>query len=166
MKKLYLIRHAKASWEHPEQEDIERSLTPQGEEDAKAMALLLKKHKVNVDLIVSSTAVRAISTAQIMAQELDYNFDKIITNERIYNGGVEELVELIKELPAKAKTVLLFGHNPSLTWLAHYLCETFRMNLVTCGVLGIEFDVKSWDELSSVEGMLIDYYHPHHEHHG
>lgn len=166
MKKLYLIRHAKASWEHPEQEDIARPLTPQGEEDAKDMAHLLKKHKVGVDLMLSSTAVRAIATAKIMAQELDYKFDKIITNERIYNGGVEELVEIIKEIPSKEKTVLLFGHNPSLTWLAHYLCETFRMNLATCGVLGISFDVKSWSDLSSVEGTFIDYYHPHHEHHG
>lgn len=163
MKKLYLIRHAKASWDHPEQNDFDRTLTEQGEIDAHEMAKQLQESKIKPDLILSSSADRALKTAQIFAEELRYPIKNIATDAHIYTGGVEELVKVIKELKAKYDTVFLVGHNPSLTLLSHYLCEGLRLNLATCGVLSISYDMTKWDELVETDGQFLAYLHPHHE---
>ncbi len=166
MKKLYLIRHAKASWDNPEQSDFERPLTPQGEIDANAMAVQLKAQNLKPDLIISSNAVRALSTAKILAEELKFPVAHIVSDPHIYSGGVEELVTLVKAISTKLNTVFIVGHNPSLTLLAHYLCEGTKVTITTCGVLGIEFAMKKWEEAVETEGKFITYFHPHHhEHH-
>jgi len=165
MKKLYLIRHAKASWENTEQADFDRPLTAVGETDAHSIAQQLKEQKVKPDLIISSTAPRALKTAEIFAEELGYSAKKITTDEHIYTGGVEELVKLIKTLPTKNKTVFLVGHNPTLTLVAHYLSEGLRLNIATCGVLAIGFNMTEWQDIVETEGKFLSYVHPHHDLH-
>ncbi len=163
MKYLYLIRHAKASWEDANLQDFDRPLTPVGEEDAKTMALALKKQKAKPDLIIASPALRSIKTAEIMAEEFSYPLKKIKTEMLIYNGGVEDMVELIKHIDSKINTAFYFGHNPSLTWLTHYLCDSAKMNIPTCGVVGISFNMKTWPHISDAETKLITFLHPDHE---
>ncbi len=165
MKKIYLIRHAKASWDHPEQTDFERPLTSQGEIDAHAMATQLKEQQLSADLIISSEAVRALETAKILAEGLHYPVDKIKLDPTIYSGGVEDLVSLIKAIDAKVNTIFFVGHNPSLTLLAHFLCEGTRVSITTCGVFGMEFEMKKWEDIVEAEGEFLTYFHPHHEHH-
>lgn len=165
MKKLYLVRHAKASWENPDQSDHDRPLTTQGEADAHDIANQLKEQKVKIDAMFSSTAERALSTAQIFAEEFAFPVDKITKDSHIYTGGVEELVELIKKMDAKWNTVFLVGHDPTLTLLSHYLSEGLRISITTCGVVGIGFAMKKWDEVVETEGKFLLYLHPHHEHH-
>jgi len=164
MKNLYIIRHAKASWEHPELPDFDRPLIETGEQQARMMAAQLNEQKIKPDGILSSTAVRAIETAKIIAEDLAFPLKKIATNETIYSGSVEEIIELIKEFDPGWNTAFLFGHNPNLTWLAHYLCDQARMNIPTCGIIGISFDMKSWKKLVATEGKLISFIHPPHEH--
>ena len=164
MKNLYLIRHAKASWEHPELPDFDRPLIEMGEQQAHMMASQLKEQKLMPDGIVSSTAVRALETAKIMSKDLDFPAEKIVTNEILYSGSVEEIIELIKDSDPAWNTVCLFAHNPNLTWLAHYLCDAARMNIPTCGVVGINFEMKSWKKLVTTEGSLLTFIYPPHEH--
>ncbi len=83
MKKLYLIRHAKSSWDYPGLNDHERPLNKRGERDAPFMAKILKEKKVKPDLILSSTAVRALEFAKKIADELDYK-KKIFSRQKIY----------------------------------------------------------------------------------
>ena len=163
MKTLYLIRHAKASWDHPEQPDIERTLTELGETDAHNIAQRLKKEGCKPDLIIASTAARALKTAEIFAEELGYPLDKITTDSHIYTGGVEEIVQLIKTFNSKTNTILLIGHNPTLTLLSHFLCEGLHMTITTCGVLGMGFEMKDWKEVVETEGQFLAYTHPHHD---
>lgn len=165
MKKLYLIRHAKASWDNPDQTDFERPLTPQGVLDTHTMAKELKTQKIIPDLIISSNANRALHTAQILAKDLEYPADEILIDSHIYEAGVEDLVAIVKAINAKFKTIFFVGHNPSLTLLAHYLCEGTRVTIATCGILGIGFDMKKWEEAVETEGKFLTYFHPHHEHH-
>lgn len=165
MKKLYLIRHAKASWDNPEQTDFERPLTEQGKIDIGNMAKQLNEQQLKPDLIISSNAVRALDTAQIMASELQFPPDQIIADEHIYSGGVEDLVTIVKAINAKCNTVFFVGHNPTLTLLAHYLCEGTRVVITTCGVLGIGFEMKKWEDAVETEGKFLTYFHPHHEQH-
>ena len=163
MKNLYLIRHAKASWEDPHLQDADRPLTELGQQDAHNMGKELKNLKIIPDSIISSPAKRSINTAEIIAEELGFNITKIITNPIIYSGGVEELVELIKAVDSKINTLLFFGHNPTLTWLTHYLSDEAKMNIPTCGIVGIKFDMRSWSHLSDSESKLLTFMHPEHE---
>jgi phosphohistidine phosphatase len=163
MKNLILIRHAKASWDNPNPDDFERPITPQGQEDAHAMGTELKKLKIHPDLIVASPAKRTMETAEIIANELGYPVSNIKTDKQIYSGGVEDMVELIKATDKKVNTLIFFGHNPNITWLVHYFCENAKMNMPTCGVIHIEFDMTSWDHVSDAESKLVSFIHPEHE---
>lgn len=163
MKTLYLIRHAKASWDDPTGTDFERPLTEVGRNHAHVMGKKLKGQGVKPDLIISSSAVRALNTAEIIAEALQYPLDKIDINEKIYNAGVEELLDIIKKIPSANKTVFFFGHNPGLTWLLHYICEGAKMNIPTCGIVAISFQIKTWDQLLEADGQLVTFMHPPHE---
>lgn len=164
MKTLYLIRHAKAAIEEHGINDIDRPLVEQGKHQADDMAHELQKLKVAPDLMLSSPALRAITTAEIMADILQYPRKNIETNEQIFSGGVEDLIEIIKDVNADIKTLLLFGHNPNLTWLTHFLCEDTRMNIPTCGIVIINFKtMKNWNELTKADGQLLHFIHPPHE---
>lgn len=160
MKTLYLIRHAKASWDQAELTDFERPLTQLGQQHAQNIGQELKKQNIKADLIISSPAIRALTTAKIIAEELAYAEDKIVTNQLIYTGGVEELMEIIKAIKSSYKKVLFFGHNPSLTWLLHFLCEDAKMNIPTCGTAGIELGMRDWEQLTEAEGRIITFLHP------
>lgn len=155
MKKIFLIRHAKSSWDESRLSDFERPLNKRGNRDAPFMAALLKKEKVQPDIIISSPAKRAITTAEIFASELDYPFKKILTEISIYESGIKELETIVQSIPDENKTALLFGHNPTLTFYANHLGDKFITNIPTCGVLGIELKVKSWPEVEWGKGKIF-----------
>jgi phosphohistidine phosphatase len=163
MKTLYLIRHAKAGWEHPELPDFERPLTEVGIRDAHAMGAQLKDKGVTIDYLLTSPAARALHTAQIIAAELNFAGDKIISNEQIYRSGVEELMECLKNLDGQFNHVVCVGHNPTLTWMFHYFCEQEKTSMPTCGVVGLQFPMHSWSHLPHANGKLILFAHPMHE---
>lgn len=165
MKTLFLIRHAKSSWEHPEQPDFERPLTEQGITDVHELSKqLIKKHKIKPNLIICSNANRSIQTAEIFAKEFKYPADKIVTDKRIYTEGVEELVKIVTSLDNKFDTIFFIGHNPGLTWLTHFLADDAHMNITTCGIVGINFATDAWENIIEAEGKVLCYLHPHHEH--
>ena len=83
MKTLYLVRHAKSSWDEANQSDFERTLNERGANDAATMAKLLGKKNVKPELIISSPAARALLTAEIFAEQLHYLAKNILTDERI-----------------------------------------------------------------------------------
>lgn len=154
MKELILIRHAKSSWKDARLDDHDRTLNKRGERDAPFMAEVLKKRKVIPGLIVSSTAVRAFSTAKVFAKELDYKKDQIQLEKELYLAELEVLVEFVKRLPDEADTVLLFGHNPGITWLSNYFSSTNISNVPTCGICAIRFSLSHWNEVGAQQGDL------------
>ncbi|MBI1937777.1 MAG: phosphohistidine phosphatase SixA [Ignavibacteriales bacterium] len=155
MKKLYLVRHAKSSWDNPDFSDFDRPLNKRGKHDAPFMGKLLKKENVKPDLIYSSPAVRAITTAQIFADELDYPKKKIVESISIYESGIKELEEIVQKISEEHKSVLIFGHNPALTSFANHLGNKFIDNVPTCAVVGIEFDVKNWKQVEHGTGKTF-----------
>lgn len=155
MKRIFLIRHAKSSWDESGISDFERPLNKRGNRDAPFMASLLKKENVKPDLIISSPAKRAITTAEIFADELDYSLKKILTEISIYESGIKELETIVQSIPGENKTVLLFGHNPTLTFYANHLGDKFITNIPTCGIAGIELKVNSWPEVEWGKGKVF-----------
>ncbi len=153
MKKLYLIRHAKSSWSNPLLDDFDRPLNKRGKTNAPFMANLLLKKEIFPDLILSSSALRAKSTAKIFAQELQ--FSKDITFEKsLYLTSTQTLLNILHHIPNTYNTVFLFGHNPELTQLANELSSTYINNIPTCGIAGFEFSIQSWNELCKQNSTL------------
>lgn len=154
MKKLFLVRHAKSSWDYPELTDFERPLNKRGKKDAPLMGEVFIKLNINPDQIISSPAVRAITTARTISELINYPVELINTIEAIYEVGTRELFELIKSTDDKIKSLMIFGHNPSLTLLNNYISDKYIDNIPTCGMTAIEFDIESWEELKPESGKL------------
>jgi phosphohistidine phosphatase len=159
-KTLYLIRHAKSSWDDPDISDSQRTLNKRGLNDAPLMGKLLKEKKVNPDLIISSPATRALATAEIFASELHYKEDKIKTDERIYDATMRDLMNVIREIDNECIIVMLFGHNPGLTNFANVLGNKFISEMPTCSVIGIKLDIKNWSETERHCGKIFLFEYP------
>ncbi|QSA96260.1 histidine phosphatase family protein [Methylococcus sp. EFPC2] len=154
MKRLLLVRHAKSSWDDPGLPDRERPLNKRGKRDAPWMGQLLKKRGYAPDRILTSPAKRALKTASKLAKELGYPQDRIEVREGIYLRGVDELTELIATLDPGWRRVLLVGHNPELSELAHRLTRADLADLPTCGAVSIAFDAASWRDCARGGGHL------------
>jgi len=155
MKTLCLFRHAKSTWGEFGTDDPDRPLHPIGEKNAPLMGDVLKDRKLKPDLIVTSTAKRARLTAELISEPLNYDTEKIIINEDIYEAGIEELLHIIQSLQKKINSVILIGHNPGLTLLANYLSDERVHNLPTCGLFCLEFDTDNWEEIVTVESRVL-----------
>lgn len=154
MKALYLIRHAKSSWDNPGLSDFDRPLNDRGQRDAPRMGKQLKEREVAPDLMLSSPAKRAITTCKEIAKILGYEKDRIKTDKRIYHADEEELLQVLSELSENQEVVVLVGHNPGFTNFANSLFKEHIMNIPTCGIVAGKLKIKSWKEIKAGCGKL------------
>ena len=159
MKELFIMRHAKSSWDDPMLSDFDRPLNKRGKEDAPLMGEYLKKSGIKPDLIISSPAKRAKKTVRIVAEALGYDNEQIRFVDSVYEASPQSLLYLVCQLPDDAKRVMLVGHNPGLTMLANILGDIAIENIPTAGVVGIAFDASKWEEACRMKGhtILFDY---------
>jgi phosphohistidine phosphatase len=159
MKLLTLIRHAKSSWKDIELADHERPLNKRGKRDAPEMGHRLAAIDFAPDLVISSHARRARSTAKTIIAELRLA-PKLRIEPRVYLSGTNELLQLIHELDEELHHVALVGHNPDFTDLSSILGRADIENVPTCGVVRLELDVATWREVDRGCGRLIDFDYP------
>lgn len=160
MKRLILVRHAKSSWANPGQEDVDRPLNERGERNAPEMGRRLLGRGDVPALVVSSPARRALATARLMAAELGIAREDIVVEDALYEASVATWIKAITALPAGVESVLMVGHNPTLTELANFLCHEVRIdNVPTCGVLRLDYALRSWAGLprSQPVAWFFDY---------
>lgn len=122
MKTLVLCRHAKSDWSF-DLPDFERPLNGRGRRDVKAVGAQLKYSGFFPDLIVTSPAVRALTTAQAIAEATGLRASLLLRPE-IYEASVGDLISVFNSLPSAAQTVMVFGHNPGMEGAAGYLLQT------------------------------------------
>ena len=132
---------------------------------SRGLGELLVSKNVKPDLIISSPANRAISTANILAREIfssqnQNTKEKIITDEDIYDASLSYLRDIIEQFNDSLQTVMIIGHNPSFTQLANYLTEEYFDNVPTCGVVAVSFNISSWKMLKKYSGKLLFYEYP------
>ncbi len=152
MKRVVIVRHAKAV-PYGYDEDFTRDLTDRGVNDAALIGAGLKNRGVTPDTMISSPANRAIQTALIFAENLEFNKKQIIEKENIYNGlTTSEFLGLIKELPETAKTAFFFGHNPSFHYFVNNLLDFFYDDMPTCSTVAIDFNVEKWKNVEARTG--------------
>lgn len=162
MKTLYLMRHAKSSWSFDELTDQERPLNDRGRADAPHMGQALAKRQLALDLLVSSPAVRALSTAVLVARELDYPRDEIKVEPAIYQADLDTLLGVIRGLPDAANAVLLTGHNPTITDTANYLLpnDGLTNEMPTAAIMCLHFKTDHWAEAGPATAEFYFYDYP------
>lgn len=159
MKTLFLVRHAKSSWENFRLSDSDRPLNEQGERDAPRMGKRLASRGVKPDVLISSPALRAHSTAIKIAAEIGYPEEDIQTKAKLYFEGISGMLDIIRSLNSAVNVAMLFGHNPTMTQAVNSLAQAAIGNVPTCGIAEIQFDVESWQDVDEVLGtmQLFDY---------
>jgi len=159
MKTLTLVRHAKSSWNHPRLTDFERPLNKRGRRDAPRMGCRLAAQHLRPQIIVSSPAVRALTTAEVIALELGYQAEQIIPDNRIYHAYSGQLLDVIRDFDTSLHHLMLVGHNPGLTDLVDRLAHAGISNIPTCGIVVLGFSVDRWRDVSdgASEMLLFDY---------
>lgn len=160
MKRLYIIRHAKSSWDDLLLKDIDRPLNERGIRDLPLMGTRLKERDVQIDAIYSSPAVRAITTARSLAEHLSYPIQNIIVKPNLYDVSTEELVLIIKSFSDEHNKVFLVGHNPELTSLANKFSPEYIPNIPTCGIVCLDFNIESWSNIQQAKATLHDFDYP------
>ena len=161
MRRLTLVRHAKSDWSLPGQPDWDRPLNRRGQRDAPEMARRMRARKLKPDLMLSSPAVRALSTAAIMARELKVPVGHVRQDERLYLASPVDMLAVIRELGGDAKHLMVFGHNPGITDFANRLSAGDSIdNMPTCAVFTATFDIADWAALDWESGLEAEFDYP------
>lgn len=157
MKELLLIRHAKSDWDHPGLSDHDRPLNSRGLNDAPRMAAALEQRGVKPDAIISSTAVRAASTATILAEAMKFPRESIIFLPELYLAPPRTILRVIQQLDEAASTVLIFGHNPGMHETVDLLSgDSGADAFPTLAVARFEFPVEYWGQIEPGSGLLVE----------
>lgn len=159
-KTLYLVRHGKSSWKNESLTDSERPLNKRGKRDAPFMGKLLRQSSDLPDVIISSPAKRALSTAKLFASELGYTKENIVVIEELYMGDESDFIKIIQNIKDSANSIMLFGHNPGITYFASFISDSNIENIPTAGIVRIDFNIKSWEEIGRTKGSLILFEYP------
>ncbi|MBP7962184.1 MAG: histidine phosphatase family protein [Caldilineaceae bacterium] len=150
MKRISILRHAKAAPYGDYSIDFQRPLAGRGPDDARLMAGFLAGQEQPPDWIISSPALRARQTAEIAAQILGLS-QAILWDERVYEATAETLLQVVQAAPERCGHVLLVGHNPGCAELAAGLCaggsDRIGLHLPTAGLVCLQSDVFYWHQM-------------------
>lgn len=160
MKKIYLIRHAKSDWVAGKS-DFERPLNVRGLQDAPQMANFLKIKKTTPNLLITSSATRAKTTAMFFAEALAIPKEMQWETKDLYNASLLAILDVVSSVPDEYSTIMLFGHNPGFTHFANeFWGDNWIDNVPTCGIVEIEGDVDSWNMFTGATAKVVGHYFP------
>lgn len=159
-KVLLICRHAKSSWQDPDLDDFQRPLNHRGLRDAPEMGRRLAALGLRPDLIMTSPAVRALSTALHYAAALAYPEDRIEKHPEQYAASPAVLLGLLKRVAPQMRTVLLVGHNPESTALANWLGQLSISNIPTSGIVALALTCTAWHDLVPGAARLLFFDYP------
>jgi phosphohistidine phosphatase len=169
MKRLFLLRHAKAQPADGGTEDFDRTLMLSGMQDAGAMARYLRKNGHGVELILCSPAARTVQTAELMLHELN---SEIEYRDALYLAEAGKILAAVRGAPAGVSSLMVVGHNPGLEALATMLArepvrrkermrhEALEEKFPTCALAILDFDIGRWRDLVQGAGKLVDFVRP------
>ncbi len=160
MKTLTILRHAKSSWDSPSLADSERPLNKRGERDAPVMARRIQESGIRPSLILSSPAVRAWTTARIVAKALGYPLEFLQRERDLYLASCSQLLSIVARQDEGFNNLMIVGHNPGLTDLVNYLLPGTTGNLPTSGVVSVKIGSDTWDLRGDCEKTLLLYDYP------
>lgn len=152
MKTLFLMRHAKSSWENRDLSDFERPLNERGERDAPQMGKVIGGKKFPIELIISSPAERAKQTARLVKEAAQIG-GEIIFDDKIYEASPHALLRIVSEIDDARSAVMLIGHNPGFENLIKFLTGEIAP-MPTAALAVIKLNVERWSEIRERCGSL------------
>jgi phosphohistidine phosphatase len=147
-KSLFIVRHAKSTWDYENISDIDRPLKLSGIQDAYEMARRLKINGNVPEYLISSPANRALHTANIFLNVLGLSYDRLRIEPQFYSKGTEEIFSFIKSMSSSWHKVMIFGHNPDFSELARQFARQPFLELPTCGIIIFTFECKEWADIN------------------
>jgi phosphohistidine phosphatase len=169
MKRLFLLRHAKAQPADGSTEDFDRTLLLSGMQDAAAMASYLRKADHRLDLILCSASARTSQTAELVLQQVP---SEVEYRDNLYLAEAPKLLAAVRGAPVTATHLMLVGHNPGLEHVATLLArepvrrkerarhEALEEKFPTCALAILDFDIGRWRDVEKSAGKLVDFVRP------
>ena len=161
MKKLYILRHAKSSWDQPGLADFDRPLNQRGLITAPFMGELIARKEYLPDLIISSPAKRARQTAILVKESAGAGAD-IRYDEKIYEASPQALRQIVLELNDEIESVMVVGHNPGMEGFIRYLTGSLEA-MPTAALAYLTLNIEKWNELTAGSGILQEVVRPKEE---
>ena len=153
MKQIYVLRHAKSSWDNSNLSDFDRPLADRGISDAKKMSNFLKDMNIKIDKVLCSNAIRAKETFDLTADGFNFEIDKATYLDKLYFGDTTTIIQDLKELDESLNNILIVGHNPTLHYLVEILTNESINRFTTCNLATISHDGE-WVSLNSQQCSL------------
>ncbi len=154
MKTIYLVRHAKASRDEKGINDWERPLTVTGIYRAQKIAQKLNKKKILPGRMISSYAFRSLNTALIFAINMRYPVAALEISPSLYEKKASDILDMLKKQDDSISSIMVFGHNPSISDLCNLITKKKSEDLPTSAVTAIQFNIANWAELSKTKGKI------------
>ena len=162
MKTLLIMRHAKSSWKDLNLQDHDRPLNKRGKHDALLMGKLLRNQGTSLDLVVSSTALRAQTTANLFAKAFRYEGESVLEGS-VYRAQPIDILNLLSKYSDKYGSILLVGHNPTVAGVIEMLTASPGITMATCTLAHLTLTIDSWAEINRkqpVIGKLVNLWAP------
>jgi phosphohistidine phosphatase len=140
--------------------DFERPLSDRGRNETPMMAREIARRAIRPELIISSPAVRALSTARLVAEAMAVPHHAVRVEPSLYEASIDHYLDVIKTLPDEVQSVLLVGHNPTLTELVNVLAPAAIGDIPACGVVAVGTTADSWGNVRKNCGKLLFFEHP------
>jgi len=157
MKTLYIVRHAKSSWEYEKIKDIDRPLKKRGINDAYLISNVLEKKIASPDVFVSSCANRALHTAMIFSYTFNYPLANLKISKSLYSFSDGYLIKTVKALDDGFDSAIIFSHDHGISDFVNKFGSKHLDHVPTCGVIGIKFDTNHWKNVKSGETFLAEF---------
>ncbi|MDE0536966.1 phosphohistidine phosphatase [Tenacibaculum lutimaris] len=157
MKTLYIVRHAKSSWEYDSVKDIDRPLKERGINDAHLLSKYLAKKINKPDVFLSSSANRALHTAVIFCENFGYPLSNLKIKRQLYNFSDGYLVKTVKALDDSFDSAIVFSHDHGINSFVNKFGNKPIAHVTTCGVVGIQFDTKHWKDIKKGSTILVEF---------
>lgn len=157
MKTLYIVRHAKSSWKYTNVKDQDRPLKERGISDAYLMANALFEKHTKPDVFISSSAMRALQTSVIFCNTFNYPLANLKINKSLYSFSDGYLIKTVKALDDAYNSAIIFSHDHGISTFVNKYGDQHIDHVPTCGIIGIELDIKHWKNLSKGKTVLVDF---------
>jgi phosphohistidine phosphatase len=155
LKTIILVRHAKSSWDNILQKDFDRTLNARGLQDAPMMGKRMLQRNIEVDLIITSAAMRAKQTATAIAVNMNYATQNILELQELYHASSSIITEVISSNADKNNTVMIVCHNPGITNWANQQMHPFLENMPTCSMIAFSINENHWQLFETAKKELL-----------
>lgn len=160
MKTVYLVRHAKSSWDSNVSSDFDRPLNERGKRDAPIMGERLLELKAKIDGLISSPAKRARKTAEAFAKVHGFKEKHITFEPKLYEASHQAFYDVIENADKKIDRLAIFGHNPGITDFVNELTETVVDNMPTAAVFAVSAETDDWKNFREAKKKMLFFEYP------